>query len=50
VFGWGKTRLQYYIPFELVGQVASARTVAEAGDVKRGAAAARHVVSDFGVD
>lgn len=33
------------IPFELVGQVARASAVAEAGDVKRGAAAARHVVS-----
>lgn len=31
------------IPFELVGKVASACAVAEAGDVERGAAAARHV-------
>jgi hypothetical protein len=38
------------IPFELVGQVASARTMAEAGDVERSAAAARHVVSEFDID
>lgn len=30
------------IPFELIGKVASARSVAEAGDVERSAAAARH--------
>ena len=30
------------IPFELVGEVASACSVAEAGDVERSAAAARH--------
>jgi hypothetical protein len=36
--GWGED-----IPFELVGEVASACAVAEAGDVERGAAAARHV-------
>lgn len=31
------------IPFELVGEVAGAGAVAEAGDIERGAAAARHV-------
>ena len=30
------------IPFELVGKVASAGAVAEAGDVERGSSAARH--------
>ena len=30
------------IPFELVGEVASAGAVAEAGDVKSSAASARH--------
>jgi hypothetical protein len=38
------------IPFELVGKVASARSVAEAGDVERSAAAARHVCNiDVGI-
>jgi hypothetical protein len=31
------------IPFELVGEVAGAGAVAEASDIERGAAAARHV-------
>jgi hypothetical protein len=31
------------VPFELVGEVAGAGAVAEAGDVERGAASARHV-------
>jgi hypothetical protein len=40
--GWGEALED--IPFELVGKVASACAVAEAGDVERGAAAAaRHV-------
>lgn len=34
------------VPFELVGQVARAGAVAEACDVERGAAAARHVVCE----
>ena len=38
--GWGEALED--IPFELVGKVASACAVAEAGDVERGAAAARH--------
>jgi len=38
--GWGEAWRN--IPFELVGKVASACAVAEAGDVERGAAAARH--------
>ncbi|KAH8641541.1 hypothetical protein IG631_04482 [Alternaria alternata] len=41
--GWGEALED--IPFELVGKVASACAVAEAGDVERGAAAARHVAS-----
>lgn len=38
--GWGEALED--IPFELVGKVASACAVAEAGDVERGAASARH--------
>jgi hypothetical protein len=41
----GKARGLLDVPFELVGKVASACTVAEARDVERGAAAARHGVS-----
>jgi hypothetical protein len=32
------------VPFEFVGEVASAGAVAEAGDVERGTTAARHLV------
>jgi hypothetical protein len=37
------------VPFEFVGEVARAGAVAEARDVERGAAAARHVRCAWGV-
>lgn len=37
------SRIVVDVPFELVGKVAGARAVAEASDVERGAAAARHL-------
>lgn len=36
------------VPFELVGEVAGAGAVAEAGDVERGAASARHIAGGAG--
>lgn len=38
------SRIVVNVPFEFVGKVASARTVAEASDVESCAAAARHLV------
>jgi hypothetical protein len=35
------------VPFEFVGEVASAGAVAEAGDVERGTTAARHLVMEM---
>ena len=40
---FGEGMALWDVPFELVGEVASAGAVAEAGDVERSAASARHV-------